>query len=226
MRKEVKLNLLFIGILIVLMAPGIVIVMRKKLSGSSKPSYLPHDVPMSVAYNQPPPVPPRLPRVEPSEARQWVTQLLQERVGPNALLSRSEGGAAPVMGDAFVTQLLTVAPRESGWTVCVMLWTERQDVSERNPTLTLISSTGRPIVEHVSVERLDVPKLVRHSLQKVGYIRPPEKVWLLTGQAGPTNATPASLTVRFAGQDAIENVPLTISTPPTTSRTVTETTAQ
>lgn len=204
MRKEVKLNLLFFGLLIPLMAPGFVILIKKKLNDPTKPSFGRESVPVSSAYNQPPPVNPRLPRVEPSEARQWVTQLVQDRLGTSTTLVRISNGSAPPMGDAFCTQLLTTTP-----SLCLLLWTAREDVSASNPQVTLIAGDQRSTLAEVNAERVDVPKTVRHALQKVGYLDPPERVWLLKGAT--SMQTPSSLQIAFDGQAKIETV--TIASP-------------
>jgi len=210
MRKELKLNLVFFGVLAILVTPGFIILMNKKLSGSTDPNYMPDEAPVAGAYNRPPPVPPRLPRVEPAEARQWVTQLLQQHAGTSATLARSEGGSAPVIGDAFRTQLLSIAPTPQAITstVCLLIWTNRTDVTPTNPQVTAFRGSEQTPLTDVRVERIDVPKTVRHALQRVGYIDPPTSAWFVQGtlKTTPVSQRPSSLSIAFAGQSSHETV--------------------
>ncbi|MBC7783096.1 MAG: hypothetical protein H7144_04585, partial [Burkholderiales bacterium] len=76
MTRELRANLIFVCILIVLVTPGFVILIKKRLASETGPNDLPHPVPHAVAYIQPPPVPPGLARVEPALVRGWITRLL------------------------------------------------------------------------------------------------------------------------------------------------------
>ncbi|HEX8342320.1 MAG TPA: hypothetical protein VF624_15560, partial [Tepidisphaeraceae bacterium] len=97
MSRELRLNLIFLVILLMLMAPGFYILMRKRLADTDRRADLPHPPPHSVAYVQPGPVPPHLPRVEPSAAKVWVSRLVRDRFG--AEMFRAEGNVPCISGD-------------------------------------------------------------------------------------------------------------------------------
>lgn len=178
MRKEARLNLIFFGILLVLLAPGFIILMRKKLSGSSEPNYMPDPIPHAVGYVQPAPVPPGLPRVEPPEARQWTTKLVHERVSPTASVLTVRDNVA-IVSDAFRTQALCFVGGEPESRLLLMLWDDRVVASGSNPRIEVRFNGVQQQIEASNVDSVPVPKDVRHALQRVGYVDPPEKVWII-----------------------------------------------
>lgn len=189
MRKEARLNLIFFGILLVLLAPGFLILMRKKLSGTDEPNYLPDPIPHSTAYNQPLPVPPGLPRNEPPEATEWVNSLVREHVSPTARMLRT-GTNQPVVSDAFRTQAIHVHHDGAAGRVVLLVWDERPSLEPRVQVEVGAEPAGTSESKRTMI---DVPKKVRHALQRVGYVDPPEKVWLVdlgfTASAMPERIT-------------------------------------
>lgn len=195
MRKESRANVIFFLVLLVLIAPGFVILMRKKLSGPTDPAHLPTMIPHQAAYIQPDPIPPRAPRVEPAAVRSWVTQQLHDRVDPNASVVRDQTGAGPLVGDKFVTQIV----HRVGGQLVLLIW--RAEIEPLSfETKVDGASLGVP-----SVEWVDVPKDVRHSLQKVGYTDPPERIaWVEV----PLTAVPANAEVSVSYDGRTEHLRL------------------
>ncbi|HEX8323012.1 MAG TPA: hypothetical protein VF595_03785 [Tepidisphaeraceae bacterium] len=192
MTRELRANLIFFVCLVLFVSPGFLILMSRKLNGRDRPNDLPDPVPSAIAYVQPPPVPP-LPRIEPKPVRDWVRQLLQDRQGSDARMMRDADKA--VVSDRFVTQLVSIAPAENGATrVALLIWDERSELATEQLRLTA-EVGGRTIDAVVArTEPIDVTRRVRHALQDVGYVRPPEKVWWLSATLATTER-PKSLTL-------------------------------
>ena len=182
MKKESKANLIFVIVLIGTMIPGITMLVRKKLNGDHTSAALPDPVPYALAYNQPPPTPPGLPRMEPAIVRDWVQRVMREKIGIDTSMLRGPDG--PVVSDAYFTQWISlqglIPPSGNaggGADIWLLIWRDQPPATADDPK---VASANRPdrFCDVVSLESLRVPVEVRHSLQSVGYIDPPQKVWL------------------------------------------------
>ena len=180
MTREVKANLIFLVALVVLVSPGFFILMKKRLNGPNKPIFMADPVPTVAAYNQPPPVPPALPRVEPATVRAWVTQILQNDAGPSAILMRTsdDPAAGPVMGSHYVTQGLSADQSNGALTVRLLAW-DADSLSAPQVDIKGIAAEGSITAEILKVQSIDVPVDVRHHLQDVSFIDPPQTVSLI-----------------------------------------------
>lgn len=200
MRNESRANIIFFVVLLVLILPGFVILMRKKLSGPTDPVHLPPLVPHQAAYIQPEPVPPRAPRIEPPVVRAWVERELHDRVDPNATLARDRTGAGAVVSDRFVTQLVHASDRQ----IVLLVWS-----ADTDPRTVKISTDS---IEESDVEVtrtfIDVPKDIRHALQDVGYTNPPERIeWVQIALSRPLPTGKTSVHVAHAGRTEQLNLP-------------------
>ncbi|MGN6726715.1 MAG: hypothetical protein ACTHLZ_12400 [Tepidisphaeraceae bacterium] len=189
MTREIKANLIFLAALIVLVSPGFYILMKKRLNGPSKPIFMADPVPVTAAYNQPPPVPPTLPRIEPKLAKSWIVETLQADAGASARLMRTsdDEAAGPVMGDRFITQGIAQQTTPAGTTIRLLAWDARtQSVGDARVQGSL---NGKPVDGGATeVRQLDVPVYVRHTLQDAGFIDPPTKVgWIICKFSGPVD---------------------------------------
>lgn len=195
MQKESRANLIFFSILVILIAPGFVILMKKKLSGSSEPAHLPPLVPHEAAYIQPEPIPPRAPRIEPPEVRAWVTKLLHDRINPTLSLVRDPNTDSPIVGNRFTTQLVYVNQDK----LAFLIWST-------HVTSVNVSADGLNVLSTDPVAWIEVPTHIRHSLQKVGYINPPERIaWLEVKFSG---ALPGGTRVKIVYPPAEESITL------------------
>lgn len=218
MTREARANLIFVGILVLLCAPGFFMLMKKRLSGGGNSNSQPVPALYSAAYNQPPPFDPRLPRIEPATVRDWVRGLLQARQGTGVRVARDGGApdAGPVISDRFVTQLAGISANTDGTLALSLLrWVDSGEQTTESPKVT--ADLGGRSVELI-VNRMDpieVPPNVRHALQSVGYITPPLRVWWLacTVPTLPGDPTPRSVTLQGK---AIPTEVLTLNRTPAT----------
>jgi hypothetical protein len=169
--REQRANFIFACALAVLIAPGFFLLMRKKLTGSDRPNFLPEPVPHQVAYIQPDPVPPNLPRVEPTEVKQWVDTLIRER-GIKPL--RGTGGT-PILSNDHRVQMLGEKAAGAAMQIALLLWKD-SPLGNDEPELTASDDTPAAVVANTPI---DVPTPIRHALQEAGYVNPPTRVWLI-----------------------------------------------
>lgn len=180
MTREFRANLLFLVGLIILITPGFIILMNKKLSAMpGKSNALPDPVPYQIAYMQPLPAPP-VPRREPKAVRTWVRGLIAERLGEPAALAFDQSAATgPVISDQFVTQFLYLSPSTVSQpaTITLLRWDDRVDLSAKSPGLQAEFAGGEAAFTQPTAQAIDMPKDIRHNLQNTGYIDPPGKIW-------------------------------------------------
>jgi len=84
MTRETKYNLIFLAVLLPLLAPGLVVLVSKKMEPGSAPMYMPKAVRQQAAYNDPSPKRPGIERITPLETAQWIAQLGRQNLGPDA----------------------------------------------------------------------------------------------------------------------------------------------
>lgn len=210
MKTESKANLIFVTILIILMVPGVFMLVRRKLNGDRTSAALPDPVPYALAYNQPPPTPPGLPRMEPPFVRDWVQQIVREKIGIDTSVLRNAN--EPIVSDAYFTQALSVTRHENGPSdIWLMIWRDAPTPSAGDPQIFLTPASAKPAAS-ISIEPIDVPKDVRHALQGVGYIDPPPRVWLGHWQSsgdGGNVAAPKQIQIKHPlSTPAVETIPL------------------
>jgi hypothetical protein len=197
MSRERRYNFIFFGCLLVLMTPGFFILMHKKLTGRSDPNYMPNALPSSIAYMQQPPFPPGMPVVEPSPVREWVTQLLQNK----SPLARTPDDR-PVMNNTRQIQLLSRTPvNDVTHNVLILLWAAA-DITQQPQVKMVDGSTS--LLQSASL--VDVPRPVRHALQRAGYINPPFQLWLISFEA-PADTKLRLTYVNTSGETIVESVP-------------------
>ena len=175
MSRELRANLIFVCILLVLSAPGFYILMAKRIAHTGPPVDLPDPVPHAVAYVQPDPVPPGLPRVEPPEARAWVEQLASEH-GVVKIYRGADD--EPMLSSDHRVQV--VERRDAGAHTAIALIFWQEPSSAMQFVADARNSRGQVKAQNVVARSIAVPTTVRHALQRVGYIDPPDHVAWVT----------------------------------------------
>jgi len=157
MKRENKINLIFVTVLILAMIPGITILIRRKLSGQGASAVMPDVPPFAVAYNQPPPYPPGLQRIEPLAVREWVRGVVGDKIGKDVpLLSNSQGA---IVSDAFFTQAVAIVPQpNAGTDLWLLIWRDAPPPSKTDPA---VGRTGGDDAAVKTVRR-DEPKIGRN----------------------------------------------------------------
>ena len=216
MTREVRANLFFIVALVLLITPGFVFLMKKKLSDTSGHSnFMPEAAPYQIAYIQPLPVPP-VPRKEPRAAREWIDALIKSHVPQSSdvfdYIRSSRTDTPPMVSDRFLTQLVAIDGTGSPHRVSIVRWDET-DLPAQRPAVAVDFKTGSVAAAVEKLEPIDVPKDVRHALQDVGYVDPPQRVWWIEATFDPAalrqNTIEAvRLTTHASGSDVQEVIAL------------------
>ncbi|MGC4032663.1 MAG: hypothetical protein QM754_13215 [Tepidisphaeraceae bacterium] len=218
MTRENRVNVIFLSVLALLMAPGFVILMSRKLSGGGgKSNARPDPVASAISYMQPLPAPP-VPRAEPRRIRDWVAGMIHERLGQDARTVRQDASpdSLPVVSDRFVTQFAGFTKTAGGKTrLWLIVWEDAPDLHANPPMIEAggFTATARP------PEIVDMPIEMRHSLQDTGWVDPPPRIAWLNADlpAEAASADSIALTRHVAGRDVVERITL-----PKTARPATE----
>jgi hypothetical protein len=174
MRRETRLNLLWIVVLIALMLPGAVIIFRKKFKPGEQPMSFREPVRTSAVFMDPSGFPPGFQRVVPRRTADWVAGLLRDELGASVemLLVEQGGTRTPVVSSSRRVQLAGWSGNTSRRAV-LLVWddTAPDDVS--------ISGEDSSPVAQVSRRGVALPREISLELRDAGYVRPPKQVTVL-----------------------------------------------
>lgn len=200
MDRETRWNLWFLIILVILLTPGAVMLVRKKIDPAAKPMYLPDAMPRQAAYNDAIQTNPRVERALPPQTVQWVQTLAQQHwprvktVGPVTL----HGG---VISIRRYFEVVTSAVDDQGiLRLGVVTW---DPAMTGQPSALQFAVDGQALKISVFNSHA-VPKEVRKELQGLRFVDPPVKVgWMELNTESPwqpSDADPgwAELTVEAA----------------------------
>ncbi len=167
------------------MAPGAVILFRKKLEPTSRRMYMPDPVISSTAWCDPIP-PESLKRIIPAKSAAWFAGETQRVFG----VASPSGWTAsdrpePVMSNRRWFQLIS----SDATHVCIAIWDDRATAENLHPDSGTV----------LKAELVPVPKDVRHDLQDVGFVLPPERVLFADISVPPATHT-LKLTWHTPGQ--------------------------
>lgn len=171
MTKEVRNNLIFFALFMVISVPGAVMLFKKKLDPEAAPMYLPKPTPNQAAYMHPIEVPTRVARVMPVGVAEWTAGLAGEHFP--ALQLRETG--LPVMSRDRHVEVLASGVDEIG----LLVWDDASAVT--------VDAGSAEVVE-----QLDVPGYLVESIKNVGYPVPPARVTVVRLELSPVQADPES----------------------------------
>jgi len=181
MKRETRLNLIFLIVLLAILTPGGVMLFRKKLQPTLKPMGLPEAVQREVAFMSPQATPPGKKRVEPPHTARWIESVVRERIGDadatrgRTILRPTDPDGLPLMSDKKTFQLVAAEPRESDIRLWLMLW-DRDPAREETWSVKLAQTDER--FQILDTRPIEIPAIVREELGETGVTRPPhEVVW-------------------------------------------------
>jgi hypothetical protein len=199
MKREVRNNLIFLGVLLVLMAPGAVILFNKKSTPGERPIGSPDPVRQTTAYMDPYP-PETTERLAPVKTLQWIGGVATEGFPGNRLTRPTESPAvnAPSQASRGSGNVGSASPFEramvgstqaqvmsrgrwfqviarGGGLVRVIIWDQDADPAKGR----LAALADGEDSEIVATTRKPLPKDIRHDLQSVGFVLPPEWITII-----------------------------------------------
>ncbi|HEX8524038.1 MAG TPA: hypothetical protein VF669_17425 [Tepidisphaeraceae bacterium] len=176
MSRETKLNLIVLGVVLALLAPGAVLLVKKRMRPSLRNAWMPESVRRTVAVMVPGETPPGMERVFPSHTDAWVREVMKLR-GVTGPMARDAAGL-PVMSERRTVQLINVRQDGNATVVTAIVWDVRQKDQHEAWFLHLGQKVGEnvQVAEDLRGEQVEVPSLVREELGENGAMRPPKTV--------------------------------------------------
>ena len=180
MRREARNNLIFIIVLLILVTPGLVMLVRKKLRqppsdqmGFSSP------VRLAIPYIDPLPKSTQYRLINPPVLHQWVQGLAANRWTQQPTVSRQRS-----------FQLIDF----SGDQAVILIW---------DPRLKISSATffidGKPVAP-AQVDSLSLPPAVISELRQLGYLAPPTEIAKVVFTLPPTPSPATRFSVEATGE--------------------------
>ena len=173
MRRETRINLIFLTVFVIFALPGAVVLFRKKLDPTAHRLDQPDPVLHRLPYMSPLPAPPDIKWIVPDRTQAWVKSL----TAPIPTISAGPPGPQwePVISADHLLQVLKFEPRSSDNHLTLLLWRELPEPRPEEFVVTVDQTTARV----VSANSTPLPPEVRHELVMVGFVRPPKDVVLL-----------------------------------------------
>lgn len=201
MQKEAKWNAIFLTILIIILIPGAVILVRKKLDPNSRRMGEPDPVRKTTAYIDPFDVPDTFRRLVPPKAEAWTASLL-----PAGAATTLNYKGTPVVSEARQFEVLTFTRNAKGVAFTALIW----NLPDGKPALEVKAkaAVGKDAIDPLELrhESVAIPKEVRDELRYAGFIKPPFTAELVKVQFAdlpdPTPKKPVELMLQVYQQTA------------------------
>jgi hypothetical protein len=181
-KRETRLNLLFLVGFLILSLPGAVILFKKKLDPSAPPLYRPDPIRHQIAYMAPVPDIAETRRVVPPGIHRWIAGLIALRApGATAILPIGRQGTfSPAISDDRRFEVVAYERTTAATTVYLLTW-ESAEAGARIDVQLPDSAGGKPLVgETLKVENLSVPKELLRELRDYAFASPPTVVQWVT----------------------------------------------
>lgn len=212
MTKETRANLIFLTVIVVLTAPGLILFVIKHLDRPAR-GLEPPPVRTRFAYMDRTPQIAGLSRVTPPATGRFVAnvtrQVLSMQSGLQSLVGAGRFDA--VMSEQLYFQVVAVGASKGIYRVALIGWTEKLAPL---PTLyTITGARGQATVPGslVAYESRNMPLEIRKELQDYGYILPPSGVlWMIVEFPGEAPVERCAIEYRMDDQvirDAIDFAP-------------------
>jgi hypothetical protein len=186
-RRETRINLVFLTAFLILALPGAVILFVKKLDPTAHRLDQPDPILHHLPYMSPLPAPPDIKWVAPDRTQAWVRSL----TAPVPTASAVPPGPQwePVISPDHLLQLLAIVPRPADtFQLTLLLWS---DLPANAQSFTLAADDGTPRSTVDSVQPRDLPPEVRRELVVAGFVRPPKTVLLLVVEVHNLHPAPS-----------------------------------
>ena len=183
MRRETRVNLVFLIGFVILALPGAVILFRKKLDPTAHRLDQPDPILNRLPYMSPLPAPPDIKWIVPDKTQAWVESL----TAPVPTLSAGPPGPQwePVISADHLLQLLAIHPEPPGEHLTLLLWSELPEPRASQFTIA-VDQTASSVID---AKLTSIPNDVRRELVVGGFVHPPKDVVLLDVKS-PVPLTP------------------------------------
>jgi hypothetical protein len=202
MRRETRVNLIFLAVFLAISLPGAVILVRKKLQPGAPRMDQPDVIVTRLPYMTPLPQPPGVKWIVPDQTRAWLEQVTKDRTGKAGVLSAAPPGPQwePVISQDHLIQVMAVWPEGSSTRLSLLVWNGQIEALIPRFMVTIDGASARV----VGVHEIPLPENVRRELVKLDYVRPPARVIWVDAESAPPlyDTSRASVTVNYTGPPA------------------------
>jgi hypothetical protein len=215
MKKEIKINLIFIVILLLLCAPGAFILVRKKLNAEASYTW-PDEIRKKWAYMDPVVNARSLPRFTPPKTGVWVSEAMNSLIkspGLVSLVPTSRFDA--IMSEGLDFQLCAHSPTEGNRRLTLLGWNKiHKDIKDQFE-FSATTASGKTVRGNIEgLKRLMLHVDIREELRDAGYTNPPPSavVWIEVQFEGDEPIKSVSMSYREEGKlfaDTLDLGPLT-----------------
>ncbi len=202
MDRETRYNLWFLIVIVIVLAPGAVLLVRKKLDPAAKPMYLPDAMPRQAAYNDAMQTNPRLERAVPPLTGQWVAALAQQHWPRVKMVGPVQWHEGVISTRRYFEVVASAVDAQGVLRLGIVTW---DTAMTGQPSALRFAVDGQAM--KVSVfNTYALPKDVRKELQGFRFVNPPLKVgWLELSsesawQPDATKSGSADVTVEAVGE--------------------------
>jgi hypothetical protein len=198
-KRDTKLNLIFLTIFLAASLPGAVILFRKKMQPSSRPIFMTDEVDRRVPYMAPPNTPPSYRRVIPPLTERWLADLVHERTGLPGVVASTDarGNRQPILSEDDQVQLVANRLVDGKVIVDLVWWDPALAANTARFAAHLNSPEGSTPAHVDRAEKIELPKEVKTELMNLGLLKtPPSIVWLEISAPQPASGS-SSITIDY-----------------------------
>ena len=192
MKRDTRLNLIFLAVFLAVTVPGGVKLFKKRLDPAAPPLFMPDYVRRRLPYMAPQQTPAQVTRYVPDKTGEWVAEVTREQGGGSVLMHARQ----PIVSDDHQVQVVTVTPR-----LALIVWDPSFGTFESSYNVSV--TVGGHVVDApvTAARRVDVPEAVKKELMYEGVVRPPREVVWLTASVSSFDQVPVEIRIKHANGD-------------------------
>jgi hypothetical protein len=196
MKRETKLNLIFLTVFLAVSLPGAVILFIRKLDPNAAPMYLPDPVRHRLPYMAPQWTPDEeVTRVIPPQTGEWLEEINRQQGNTEPILMRDR---LPVISTDRLIQVAGTKTIDSKFIVHLIAWDSYGvDAGQYDASLRIAGAVEKGAVK--SARNIAMPDPVRKELMNGGYVKPRHWItWIeLEFPAPPANQQALVLQISY-----------------------------
>jgi hypothetical protein len=214
MRRETRLNLIFLTLFLAVSLPGAVILVKKKLQPGARDFSLPDHVRQTISYTSPDIVPERIKRVVPPGLNEWKQSIVPEATKIRFVPAQSPDALGlPAVSEDRSFEVLGIAPVEThltGEVLYLLIWAKDLAEDAKNFRVAVSRTDEGALAETPlapsSVAAVEIPSPQRRKLIDFGHVDPPKSIVFMRFEL------PSALPRKFELPSALpRNTPLRVS---------------
>ena len=178
-KRDTRMNLLFLACFLAISLPGAVILFRKKLDPNSARMDQPDAVVQKLPYMAPPLARPGVRWVVPALTQDWLTKLNQQHGGGPALLSSRPGMWSPVISGDHLMQVAELSQESAGAHASIILWDTSANPASNSEFSLFAAGAASQSGRVDSVQMIAVPEPLKRELMSMNEVQPPVQIaWM------------------------------------------------